>query len=132
METMNINSSEISKDNNFNMSAKFHIEKKKEEIQKILNNLSKVENMKSPNGNDTPNPFIIRGRDDGFDFALFQSYDSPIVLDMNNKIYIFKDWDYSTTTGKYRNQFLNETKRETLAKLKSGEYIAVDFDTSLL
>ena len=46
----------------------------------------------------------------------------------DGKTYIFRNWDYSVTTGKYRNQFLNETKKETLAKLKSGEYIAVDFE----
>ena len=32
-------------------------------------------------------------------------------------------WDYSVTTGKYRNIFLNETEKETEAKIKSGEYI---------
>ena len=31
-------------------------------------------------------------------------------------------WDYSVTTGKYRNQFLGENKAETLKKIKSGEY----------
>ncbi len=101
------------------------------EIQKILNNLPKVENMESPsyNGKEVPNQYIIKG--DGF--VLFQSYKSPIALITdNNKTYIFKDWDYSTTTGKYRNSFLNETKKETLVKLKSGEYIAVDFDVSLI
>ena len=44
------------------------------------------------------------------------------------KVYIFKDWEYSKTTGKYRNMFLGEDKKETLRKLKSGEYIAVDFE----
>lgn len=33
-----------------------------------------------------------------------------------------KYWDYSTTTGKYRNQFLGEDKKETEKKIKSGEY----------
>ena len=31
-------------------------------------------------------------------------------------------WDYSSTTGKYRNQFLGEKKAETLKKIRSGEY----------
>lgn len=62
--------------------------------------------------------------------TLFQSYSSPIALKKNGKTYIFKDGDYSTTTGKYRNDFLGETKKETLAKLKSGEYIAVDFEVN--
>ena len=43
------------------------------------------------------------------------------VLDQNS-------WDYSVTTGKYRNQFLNETKKETEAKIKSGEYRLVNLN----
>ena len=31
-------------------------------------------------------------------------------------------WDYSKTTGKYRNQFLGETKKETERKIKEGIY----------
>ena len=37
-------------------------------------------------------------------------------------------WDYSRTTGKYRNIFLGETKRETEKKIKSGAYILKDLD----
>ena len=37
-------------------------------------------------------------------------------------------WDYSKTTGKYRNQFLGETKKETQAKIDSGEYILTDLN----
>lgn len=98
-----------------------------EEIKAILENLPKCENMQSNQGNDILNQFIIRGND----FTLFQSYNSPIVMRKNGKVYLFKNWDYSKTTGKYRNQFLNETKKETLDKLKSGDYIAVDFEVSL-
>ena len=129
METAIINSSEINKENGFNLSPEFHINKRKEEIQKILNTLPKVENMNSPfhNGGVVPNQYIISGED----FTLFQSYNSPIALKKNGKTYIFENWDYSTTTGKYRNDFLRETKKETLQKLKSGEYIAVGFDISL-
>lgn len=100
--------------------------KKKKEIQKILNNLSKVENMTSSGGREIPNQFIIRG----CGYTLFQSYKSPIAMFKDDKTYIFRDWDYSTTTGKYRNSFLGETKKETLEKLKSGEYIAIDFEVS--
>ena len=127
MESITINSSEINKDNDFNMSPKFHIKKREQNdlIKDILGKLPKVENMTSARGNETPNQFIIKmvGK-----FTLFQSYNSPIAMYKKGKTYIFKNWNYSTTTGKYRNQFLNETKKETLAKLKSGEYTAVDFD----
>lgn len=96
----------------------------------ILENIPKVENMQSSSNNDVPNQFIIKGKG----WVLFQSYNSPIALIIydgfmgNGKTYVFKDWDYSVTTGKYRNQFLGETKRDTFNKLKSGEYIAVDFE----
>lgn len=57
----------------------------------------------------------------------FQSYASNIatieVRDGKQIVTIGKDWDYSKTTGKYRNRFLGETKKETEAKIKSGEYI---------
>ena len=124
MESIIINSKDINESNNFNLSPSYHIEKRKQEIKKILEELPSVENMTSSNGNEIPNQFIIYGND----FTLFQSYRSPIALQKDGKVYIFKDWDYSTTTGKYRNDFLNETKKETSQKLKSGEYIAVDFE----
>ena len=102
---------------------------KDENIKEIILNLVKVENCSSVSYNGSgsiPNQFIIRGKD----FTLLQSYSSPIAMIKNGKTYLFRDWDYSVTTGKYRNNFLNETKKETLAKLKSGEYIAVDFEVS--
>ena len=98
--------------------------KQTKEIKAIIKNIVKVENMQSNAGNDIANQFIIYGKG----FKLFQSYNSPIAMFKDGEIYIFTDWDYSTTTGKYRNQFLGETKKETLNKLKSGEYIAVDFE----
>ena len=80
----------------------------------------KVENMTSLNGNDIPNQFIIN-TDEG---QYFQSYKSIIAfIPKEGKTQIGTDWAYSVTTGKYRNQFLNETKEETRAKLESGEYI---------
>ena len=91
----------------------------------------KVENMRSPRGNKVANQFEIY--DNGF--VYFQSYNSIIVkVDRNNRdlgetIYLDKNkWDYSTTTGKYCNQFLDETKKETEAKIKSGEYQLVELN----
>lgn len=80
----------------------------------------KVENMVSSNGNDIPNQFIIR-TDEG---TYFQSYTSIIVFRSKDRtVYLDADmWDYSVTTGKYRNFFLGETKKETEAKIKSGVY----------
>lgn len=88
----------------------------------------KVENMVSRNGNKVPNQFEIVT-----DLGIyFQSYKtviafkpykagSPIRLDKNR-------WDYSVTTSRYRNIFLNETTKETERKIKSGEYVLVDLN----
>lgn len=97
--------------------------KEEKEIKEIINSLPEVENMSSNEGNDVPNQFIIRGKD----YTLFKSYSSPIVLKKDGNIYIFENWDYSKTTGKYRNLFLGEDKKETLRKIKSGIYIPVGF-----
>ena len=52
-----------------------------------------------------------------------QSYNSIIVKIHNGQVTLGKDWNYSPTTSKYRNQFLGETTKETQAKLDSGEYL---------
>ena len=66
------------------------------------------------------NQFIIYG-DDGS--VTFQSYNSIIAVKKNGKVTLGKDWDYSKTTGKYRNLFLSESKVETEKKIKSGIYV---------
>lgn len=60
----------------------------------------------------------------------FQSYESIIAFKpTSGKIQLDqKYWDYSKTTGKYRNQFLNETKKETEAKIKAGEYVLTNLN----
>lgn len=92
----------------------------------------KVSNMTSPRGGTVPNQFIIReeGRGANGNFLLkevFQSYDSIIVerIKWEGSTDITLDekyWDYSVTTGKYRNQFLGESKKETQAKIEAGTY----------
>lgn len=67
----------------------------------------KVENMRSPRtGREVPNQFVIRSGDK----TMFQSYQSPIVeIDYyTHAIHVYEDWNYSRTTSKYRNQFLDE------------------------
>ncbi len=39
-----------------------------------------------------------------------------------------KYWDYSRTTGNYRNDFLDENIAETRKKIESGEYKLVDLN----
>lgn len=98
----------------------------------------KVRNMTNSSGSSVPNQFIIteegRGSQGNFKIKeVFQSYSSIIVervvwddgtiitLDRNK-------WDCSKTTGRYRNLFLGETKKETQAKIDSGEYILADLN----
>ena len=55
----------------------------------------------------------------------FQSYKSIIAVKdyKTQKTYLDKYyWDYSVTTGKYRNQFLGEGIAETRRKIKEGIY----------
>ena len=97
----------------------------------------KTENMTSTSGNKVANQFKITD-DNGNQF--FQSYNSVIVKFMpsyfdreKNRLgdQVFLDqkyWNYSNTTGKYRNIFLNETIKDTRKKIKSGEYKLTDLN----
>ena len=96
----------------------------RKEVKEVMSKVVRVDNMTGNSGNSIPNQFEIQGDN----FRLFQSYRSPIAMFYKGKTFIFRDWDYSNTTGKYRNMFLNEDKKTTLSKLKSGEYISVDFE----
>ena len=101
----------------------------------------KVQNMTSAKGNKIANQFIITGYEDvavetamgmlndSQYFEVFQSYGSTIVKKQDGKVELDEaTWDYSVTTGKYRNQFLGETKKETQAKIDSGEYILTNLN----
>ena len=85
----------------------------------------KVRNMKSSNGNSVANQFEIETDDATY----FQSYNSVIAKRMIGVVYLDEYyWDYSTTTGRYRNMFLGETKKETQAKIDSGEYVLTNLN----
>lgn len=107
----------------------------------------KVKNMENSNGRAVPNQFVIEDeeqfpyeKEEGYEqeyhtrlTRYFQSYQSIIVKIVTAfgipKIYLdINKWDYSITTGKYRNQFLGETKKETQAKIDSGEYVLTDLN----
>jgi len=90
----------------------------------------KVANITSNNGNKIANQFVIT---DDKQNEYFQSYNSMIVKKdyESDQVKIYLDqkyWNYSNTTGKYRNIFLNETITETKKKIKSGEYILTDLN----
>jgi len=81
----------------------------------------KVEQMTSNrSGRPVANQFIIYTSEGRY----FQSYDSVIAFEDNegNVTLDVDDWDYSRTTGKYRNEFLGEGIVETRSKIESGEY----------
>ena len=108
--------------------------------------MAKVENIINNNGNVVPNQFIIY--EDNGDIT-FQSYDSIIcqirdgALEYEKVVVFGSNWNYSTTTGKYRNKFLMDndlsilaTTRDIKEALERGharkdEAIAVFLDTTM-
>jgi len=69
---------------------------------------------------------------DDFGNSFFQSYNTIIAkLSNAGQTILDKDyWDYSTTTGKYRNKFLGECIAETRKKIKQGLYKLADLNGS--
>ena len=94
--------------------------------------------MKVENKWGVPNQFVIteEGHGSNGNFIkkeVFQSYESAIVemITWNDRVDIKLDktyWDYSKTTGIYRNKFLNEDKKTTEKKIKSGEYVLTNLN----
>ena len=91
-----------------------------------MKNKVKVRNMMSNNGNFIPNQFEIYTNGGRY----FQSYHSTIVfIDNNGKVFLDEnDWDYSRTTGKYRNIFLGENMSEPRKKIKTADYELIDLN----
>ncbi len=88
-------------------------------------NNTKVKNMSGKTGKPIANQFII-STDEGI---FFQSYNSIICKQADGKTYLDSYyWDFSVTTGKYRNIFLNEGIAETRKKIDSGEYILTNLN----
>ena len=88
--------------------------------------MTKVENMVNARGNTIPNQFLIYTEKGVY----FQSYDSVIAFKpYTGKTQLDSEyWDYSQTTGKYRNIFLSENKATTEAKIKNGTYELVNLN----
>ena len=102
----------------------------------------KVQNMTSSRGNKIANQFIIKEDENemsGNAIEYFQSYNTIIAKRdkfragvAKRQVWLDREkWDYSVTTGKYRNLFLGETKKETEAKIKSGEYILTNLNSEV-
>jgi len=90
----------------------------------------KIKNMTSNGSRNIANQFIIT-TDEG---EYFQSYSSIIAFrPLSGKIQLDKIfWNYSKTTSKYRNRFLDEDKAETQKCIKNGIYELVDLNTEEL
>lgn len=91
-----------------------------------MTHTTKVTQMKGRNGDVVKYQFILTTSEGEF----FQSYNSVIAFKpINGKIQLDKStWDYSTTTGKYRNLFLGEDKKATEKKIAAGEYLLTDLN----
>jgi len=79
----------------------------------------KVSNLISKSGNNVANQFEILTDTARF----FQSYDSIIAkVDYDNNITLDSHyWDYSRTTSKYRNIFLNMSTDDIKKGIKLGK-----------
>ena len=85
----------------------------------------KVTTMTSSVGNLAPTQVIVN--DNGITW--FTSYGKNIVKITSEGIFLDEYyWNFSRTTGKYRSIFLNEDKKVTDKKIKSGEYTLVNLN----
>ena len=88
-----------------------------------------VSNFKTSRGNKANNQLIIHTSE----YTLFKSYNSIIIkttFEDGVKVYYLdkRYWNYSKTTSRYRNEFLGETSKETLAKINNGTYKLVNLN----
>ena len=96
-------------------------------VNTILQSIPSVRNFTSlRSGKPVSNQFEIRFEEG----ILFKSYDSNIALILNDGRILLDQyyWDYSATTGKYRNEFLREGIAETREKIESGKYKLVNLN----
>lgn len=86
----------------------------------------RVENMVGRTGREVANQFKIYTSEGVY----FQSYSTIIAhRDFQGNVTLDENaWNYSITTGKYRNQFLGEGKAETEKKIENGTYKLADLN----
>ena len=82
----------------------------------------RVKNMRSSKGNNIPNLFVIYTNKGEY----FQSYSTIIgyYRYKDQQTFLDKDsWDYSVTTGKYRNMWTGDYGiKETREHIANGKY----------
>lgn len=60
---------------------------------------------------------------------ILKSYNTTIAMRKGQEVIIdLRYYNYSASTGKHRNYFLNETLKDTDKKIKSGEYKTADLN----
>lgn len=85
----------------------------------------KVTTMTSLVGNPMPYQVIVNDNN----VTWFTSYGRNIVKISPDGVFLDeKYWNFSKTTGKYRNEFLGEAKKVTDKKIKSGEYTLINLN----
>ena len=95
-------------------------------------NIPTIKNMDSPrSGRPVANQYIITTNEGDY----FQSYRSIIAFVPNSsyrsQYQAFLDetyWNYSSTTSKYRNNFLGEDTKTTKQKIKEGIYTLINLN----
>ena len=96
----------------------------------MIKNL-KVQNVNN-NGREVPNQFLLFYEEENKTVKIFKSYKSMIVKWENGEIIeVGKNWDYSRTTGKYRNILTGTTKKE-FEKMLEKDFKWNDFTQSYL
>ena len=89
--------------------------------QGVIRNIDfKVKNLEN-NGRSIPNQFLIYYTENGKNYKVFQSYKS-MILKFENDILVEVGaiWNYSQTTGKYRNLLTDMNKKEFEKMLKNN------------
>lgn len=86
----------------------------------MIKNLE-VQNLKY-NGREVPNQFEIYYGKDNKRYKVYQSYNSFILKWENGVLTeVGKDWDYSRTTGKYRN-ILTRIDKKAFEKMLKEDF----------
>ena len=86
----------------------------------------RTEKMKTRGGHPAKNQFIVHTDECRYfksytSFVAFKSFDGKVTLDKGT-------WDYSTTTRRYRNDFLGEGIVDTRKKIEDGEYVLANLN----
>ena len=92
-----------------------------------------VENMRGRTGLPIPTQLVLTHKETGTKW--FNSYGvtvaklTPDARTFGGRVQLdHKYWNYSTTTNKYRNQFLDMTTAEIEARIKDGTFTLSDLN----